>query len=419
MPAYQEAVATSSASSYSHDTGIDKNVFDESSASRPTTANPFHRRNYSFSHTLPWRRRPKSLLFADVDTPTNELVIEDADADTHQYFNADDVHEGDAPKHGGSIKGRLRRASLSLMKNIVGASHATCSTASTGPATNTTISHANEPEDDHPVRPSTSHSTWQRLRKATSFRHTRSSHGRRALDTIYSPLESTFPDIPVPGSGLAPPIIPHHTGAAAKASAAMQNEYLAFARHRQEWLSGGDSQNDCESGIGIAVTTASELEKEAVEARDTVVRTDFISQLPVELAVQILSYLDASQLSAASRVSKLWYAIVQDQHIWRQSFLREKTDAYATSMPVQPGTGCGIPAIRPGNDWQKIYRAREELDKRWKIGKRARAVYLNGHLDSIYCLQFDEYVPTDVRSAFICVRANKMHQEQNHHRISG
>jgi hypothetical protein len=32
------------------------------------------------------------------------------------------------------------------------------------------------------------------------------------------------------------------------------------------------------------------------------------------------------------------------------------------------------------------------LNDRWKTGK-ARAVYLNGHTDSIYCLQFDEYEP--------------------------
>ncbi|KMQ81670.1 f-box and wd40 domain [Lasius niger] len=63
---------------------------------------------------------------------------------------------------------------------------------------------------------------------------------------------------------------------------------------------------------------------------------------------------------------------------------------YATGRSVQPGSGLGIPPVTPRNDWRKIYQAKLELSQRWKGGK-ARPVYLNGHLDSIYCLQFDEY----------------------------
>lgn len=109
----------------------------------------------------------------------------------------------------------------------------------------------------------------------------------------------------------------------------------------------------------------------------------------MELAIQVLAHLDATALNTASRVSRYWQGMVQNQHVWRESFLREKTGTYATSLPVQPGTGQGVPAITPGVDWKQIYKSKEELDLRWKEGK-ARPVYLNGHLDSIYCLQFDE-----------------------------
>lgn len=34
---------------------------------------------------------------------------------------------------------------------------------------------------------------------------------------------------------------------------------------------------------------------------------------------------------------------------------------------------------------------RQALDRRWKDGKAA-AIYLQGHTDSVYCVQFDEYV---------------------------
>ncbi|KAI1417677.1 WD40 repeat-like protein [Hypoxylon sp. FL1857] len=274
-----------------------------------------------------------------------------------------------------TFKGRIRRASLSL-KGIVRRERR-------GSAPAADISNE--------MRPTTSHSTWHKLRQAASFRHPRTSYGGPgALETIYSPLQAEFPSLPVPGNGLEPPIIPWHTGAAAKAAAALQNESLGYARQYHELVSLAESQNDRESGIGIAFTVSTSQADETVGKGAPIIRKDFITELPPELAVQILSYLDAAQLATASRVSKLWYGMVQDQHVWRQSFLREKTNTYATSHPVQPGTGSGVPSIRPENDWQKIYKAREELDKRWKIGKQARAVFLNGHMDSVYCQQFDE-----------------------------
>jgi F-box and WD-40 domain protein 1/11 len=90
-------------------------------------------------------------------------------------------------------------------------------------------------------------------------------------------------------------------------------------------------------------------------------------------------------------VSSGWHGVVKNQHIWRESFLREKTTTYATSGPVRPGVGLGVPRVQPENNWKEIYRVKTELDKRWKEGK-AQPVYLNGHTDSIYCLQFDECV---------------------------
>lgn len=330
---------------------------------RPTTASPF-KRSRNGSSSMPWRSRPKSLVLGEHDLPRQfgDLAIEEG----HDVNN-------DAPKSADSIKGRIRRASLSL-KGIVRRDRRGSESAV----------NSNE------VRPTTSHSAWHRLRQAASFRHPRTSYGYPSnLETIYSPVEAEFPRYPVPGNGLAPPIIPRHTGAAAKAAAALQNEYLNTAQYYEGMGSLSESQNDRESGIGITLASTSQIDV-PMEQGASMVRKDFVAELPVEIAVQILSHLDAGQLSTAARVSKLWYGLVQDQHIWRQSFLREKTYTYATSRRCQPGIGRGVPSIRPGNDWQKIYRAREELDKRWKIGRQARAVFLNGHVDSVYCQQFDE-----------------------------
>ncbi|KAJ2986946.1 hypothetical protein NUW58_g4786 [Xylaria curta] len=357
--------STSSASSFYNDTGM-KPGYQRAEAHRPITANP-SRVKRSASTCIPWRRQPREPLLGDDDFQESfgTLAI------------VEKKHEIDSEvsTHGTSLTRRFRRASLTLMKGLVGRDR-----------------RSSEPAVDyrgyHDYRPTTAHSAWNRIRQATAFRHPKTSHGEQAvLETIYSPLESSFPAHPIPGNGFAPPIIPQHTGAAAKAAAAMQNEYLAFTRYH--YLS-NDEFNDRESGIGIAVTTSDTYSEVAKSQGSTVARVDFVSELPQELSVQILAYLDAAQLANASRVSRLWNRVIQDQYIWRQSFLREKTHTYATSLPVQPGVGAGVPPLRPGNDWQKIYRAREELDRRWKVGQQARAVYLNGHLDSIYCLQFDE-----------------------------
>ncbi|KAI1854889.1 hypothetical protein JX266_001007 [Neoarthrinium moseri] len=365
---HDDAPSTSGASAYSHDTGAEGVEKDFLEPARPTTAHPFQRTR-SFSTSMPWRRRPKSLHLAFEDSSIPSEANEDA-VEEPRHGQPEEINSS-------SLKGKFRRASLSLMKGIA---H----------RRDRRSSEPGKSHDDHPARPSTAHSAWNRLRQAASFRHSKMMYSARTgtLDTIYSPLESTFPSVPVPGYGFEPPIIPSHTGAAAKAAAAYQNEYLAM-RQREEWLA-EHMQNDRESGIGISLVNADDLESSATLVEDWLSRVDFVSRLPSELAIQVLSHLDATHLTAAARVSKKWYSVAQDQQIWRQSFLREKTSTFATTEPIQPGTGFGVPALRPGNDWQKIYRARQELDQKWKEGTATRPVYLNGHLDSIYCLQFDE-----------------------------
>jgi F-box and WD-40 domain protein 1/11 len=320
---------------------------DTQEPSRPTTANPF-RRARSISQGVPWRRqqqpRPKSLVLT---SETEGVFLEGLDNDVVQETTMAEA-PSETTKMDNTLKGKLRRASLTLAKGLMRRDR-----------------RNSEPTDDQadlPLRPSTANSAWHKLRQATSFRHNRMA-SRANLETIYSPVESNFASLPVPGSGTAPPIIPRHTGAAAKASAALQNQYLAHAQQ---------------------IPAASEGQVLSFS------RVDFVSELPLELAVQILSHLDARNLCAATRVSKSWNEMVRDQHIWRQSFLRESAGTYATSEPVPAGRGYGVPPVRPGNDWRKIYKAKQELERRWQRGSGARPIYLSGHLDSIYCLQFDE-----------------------------
>lgn len=261
-------------------------------------------------------------------------------------------------------------------------------------------SHTSEMED----RPGSASSPWKMLRQAASFnRNLRDpmfeSEGLVGFgDMIDSssagyglaPLDSCDPtSAPVPGHGSAPPVIPRGSGgAAARATAAAQNQQYNGIYQLIPHLSEEDGQADRESGIGIAVSTTPEPAQTA-EQEDSISQVDFVKDLPTELAIMILAHLDQYSLARTAYVSKAWAEVTASQHVWRETFLRDKTRTYATSTPIRPGTCLGIPDMKQDIDWKGLYKVRRQLEQNWKSGD-AESVYLNGHLDSIYCLQFDE-----------------------------
>ncbi|PKS10387.1 hypothetical protein jhhlp_002138 [Lomentospora prolificans] len=358
----------------------------------PTTSHDSRPRAFNFSLV---RRRPKSLV---IESPEISMVA--PPLQYHGHSRSESTSAWPTPRakvESNSFRGMIRRASTSLRVKL----HRRPT------LTNSSISE----EQSSEARPATAHATWHRLRQAASFRQPRSPYGESDHPAQHDADQTTEPTgaLPVPSIGGEPPIIPHNTGAAAKASVA---EYLYLSgtgssdqdssahNFRNKWLAhvpGEDCGNDRESGIGITVAGSVseadiyESKRASLQTQDgSISRIDFITQLPTELAIQILSQLDAAGLLTASQVCRDWRDTVANQHIWRESFLREKTATYATSGPIRPGAGLGVPSVKPTNNWRDIYCAREELDARWRRGE-AKSVYLNGHLDSIYCLQFDEF----------------------------
>ena len=376
----------------------------------------------SVSLSFPWRNRPKSAVFS-VDELAEQMPDLSLEAGGSGRGDVDEAKQqrrsrGGPGQHQGGLgnprgrrhlKGMIRQASVSIKGFMPRRTSLLPQADADGQRLPPQSSHAHSQSfsafnalEQGAGRPTTAHSTWRRLRQATSFRHSRVLNGYPSLETILSPRHAApdAPAFPMPGPMNGPPIIPLHTGGAARAAAAaFQNDAI-----QRKWFYPEEYQNDRESGIGIAVTSSEsefsglpdvDHERDAVETDDMlsgITKVDFISFLPTELAISILVHLDASGLAAASRVSRSWHMVVSNQHVWRESFLRENTNTYATSAPLLPGTGHGVPAVRPDNDWRQIYRVKQDLDRRWKEGK-AVPVYLNGHSDSIYCLQFDEYVP--------------------------
>ncbi|KAF7121895.1 hypothetical protein CNMCM5793_009449 [Aspergillus hiratsukae] len=205
-----------------------------------------------------------------------------------------------------------------------------------------------------------------------------------ALQTFYAPFASV--PAPIPGRGLEPPILPDniYAGAAARAAAAAQNE---LARAERDHIKSFDMRvtRDSESGIDIDLRDRSELS----EVDLAIVRIDPVTYLPPEIMSLALSYLDPESLMQAELVSRAWSEQASSQHIWRQVFRRAYGHRLPSGVAPKKRQSAGLGKSIPNQDWKKMFLVRRALDHRWKEGKAA-AIYLHGHTDSVYCVQFDE-----------------------------
>ena len=78
-------------------------------------------------------------------------------------------------------------------------------------------------------------------------------------------------------------------------------------------------------------------------------------------------------------------------------FERELGVSYHAQIHNSPASsigGSGLGKRRPDQNWKRMWKVRKMLDNRWLKGQAA-AIYLEGHKDSVYCVQFDEYVTFD------------------------
>jgi F-box and WD-40 domain protein 1/11 len=100
---------------------------------------------------------------------------------------------------------------------------------------------------------------------------------------------------------------------------------------------------------------------------------DLVKSLPSEITAHILSFLDHRSLVNCELVSRAWMVAARDRHVWRNVFHDEH----------------GPWKSKPGNDWKRMFKVRQELNLRWTQGHVTES-YLKGHTDSVYCVQFDE-----------------------------
>lgn len=75
--------------------------------------------------------------------------------------------------------------------------------------------------------------------------------------------------------------------------------------------------------------------------------------------------------------------------MWRNLFGSEFGRASTSPREISQSGGLGYGTLRLDQEWKKMWKARKALQQRWNDGCAA-AIYLEGHTDTVYCVQFDE-----------------------------
>ena len=96
----------------------------------------------------------------------------------------------------------------------------------------------------------------------------------------------------------------------------------------------------------------------------------------------VLSFLDARSLAQVELISHDWYELASSPHAWKQAYRAEFNEASPDCPTVRERPV-------PGQDWKNMWKTHKALDQRWLDGYAA-AIYLEGHTDSVYCVQFDK-----------------------------
>lgn len=142
-------------------------------------------------------------------------------------------------------------------------------------------------------------------------------------------------------------------------------------------------------------------------------RIDFIKELPIELSLRVLSFLDARSLTDCAKVSHAWKEIADDDRLWYRMCLqhidrqcevcgwglpvlhhhavllkghanccpnqkvkrkRDEIDALAGEIP---------PFVKSG--WKQVYAERLVVEQNWRAG-RSKLTTLPGHSDAVNCV---------------------------------
>ncbi|XP_015239362.1 PREDICTED: F-box/WD repeat-containing protein 7 isoform X1 [Cyprinodon variegatus] len=111
---------------------------------------------------------------------------------------------------------------------------------------------------------------------------------------------------------------------------------------------------------------------------------DFISLLPKELALYVLSFLEPKDLLQAAQTCRYWRILAEDNLLWREKCREEGIDE-----PLPPRKR---KIAKPGfthSPWKSAYIRQHRIDTNWRRGDLKSPKVLKGHDDHVItCLQF-------------------------------
>uniref|UniRef100_A0A8C5QL43 F-box/WD repeat-containing protein 7 n=1 Tax=Leptobrachium leishanense TaxID=445787 RepID=A0A8C5QL43_9ANUR len=111
---------------------------------------------------------------------------------------------------------------------------------------------------------------------------------------------------------------------------------------------------------------------------------DFISLLPKELALYVLSFLDPKDLLQAAQTCRYWRILAEDNLLWREKC---KEDGIDEPLHVKRRK-----VLKPGfthSPWKSAFIRQHRIDTNWRRGDLKSPKVLKGHDDHVItCLQF-------------------------------
>ncbi|KAK7096799.1 F-box/WD repeat-containing protein 7-like [Littorina saxatilis] len=110
---------------------------------------------------------------------------------------------------------------------------------------------------------------------------------------------------------------------------------------------------------------------------------DFISLLPKELALYVLSYLEPKDLLRAAQTCRYWHVLCEDNLLWREKCREEGIDetlVYGSRLRRRPGLRSPCKAL---------FMRQSQIEHNWRKGVSRSPKVLKGHDDHVItCLEF-------------------------------
>ncbi|XP_064608002.1 F-box/WD repeat-containing protein 7-like isoform X2 [Liolophura sinensis] len=114
---------------------------------------------------------------------------------------------------------------------------------------------------------------------------------------------------------------------------------------------------------------------------------DFISLLPKELALYVLSFLEPKDLLKAAQTCRYWRILAEDKLLWREKCREESIDE-GLVYGYRPLRRSMTPGCSKAN-WKALYMRQHQIEQNWRTGELRPSKVLKGHDDHVItCLEF-------------------------------